>query len=492
MSTRIRTRTFLLAATALAAGAGASPDPLEIVLTDAAGDAVLRLTDRSGTGMVHPDALLPDVVSLSIAGWAPFSPASNPYAGELTASDGADIFRLQGRLQGLINPPGPVALAGQPFDPYRFGTSPLFGFIEIDVDGRKDTGGHLGTGAEQRFMANVARFGTRPEGSIGQRAATSADDFDQDIFTGPQYERSGADFSLTFCGCSAITLVSEVGNGNGLFDAGEVMVVRGRFFARSEGYIQPSGMRGGSTDGAYDPWVNVRFEHDPLLDETIVTFVGPITNRGYGLLAGVSTPPVNLRADDGWSIEEGVADLIASVPHATGPAWVLIEDWQGRDIADSLVPIDWEATALLGTSYTSLNANGLYAWSDVGFGLVPGDTDGDALAGPLDQDALRLWVYAHDGGYKDADGQADGVVRLRDVPFNYSLYDLDGDGLVRHKDLAAYGPRADLDGDGLLTVFDFLMFQNLFAAGDLRADFDLSQTLNIFDFLAYQNAFSGL
>ncbi|MCW5755743.1 MAG: hypothetical protein KIT54_00740 [Phycisphaeraceae bacterium] len=51
--------------------------------------------------------------------------------------------------------------------------------------------------------------------------------------------------------------------------------------------------------------------------------------------------------------------------------------------------------------------------------------------------------------------------------------------------------RADLDGDGVLTIFDFLAFQNLFAAGDMRADFDGDGSLTIFDFLAFQNEFAA-
>ena len=50
--------------------------------------------------------------------------------------------------------------------------------------------------------------------------------------------------------------------------------------------------------------------------------------------------------------------------------------------------------------------------------------------------------------------------------------------------------RADIDGDGSLTIFDFLAFQNLFAAGDLAADFDGDGQLTIFDFLAFQNEFA--
>ena len=53
------------------------------------------------------------------------------------------------------------------------------------------------------------------------------------------------------------------------------------------------------------------------------------------------------------------------------------------------------------------------------------------------------------------------------------------------------GCPADIDGDGQLTIFDFLEFQNLFAAGDLRADFDGDGSLTLFDFLDFQNQFAA-
>jgi|GEM_PF-2449024 len=49
----------------------------------------------------------------------------------------------------------------------------------------------------------------------------------------------------------------------------------------------------------------------------------------------------------------------------------------------------------------------------------------------------------------------------------------------------------DLDGDGSLTIFDFLMFFNLFDDRDLVADFDGDGEFTIFDFLAFQNAFGA-
>src|SRR5690606_5260874 len=51
--------------------------------------------------------------------------------------------------------------------------------------------------------------------------------------------------------------------------------------------------------------------------------------------------------------------------------------------------------------------------------------------------------------------------------------------------------RADVNGDGEPDFFDFVEFQNLFAAGDLKADFDDSGDLSFFDFLAFQNEFAA-
>ncbi len=50
---------------------------------------------------------------------------------------------------------------------------------------------------------------------------------------------------------------------------------------------------------------------------------------------------------------------------------------------------------------------------------------------------------------------------------------------------------ADFDGDGELTFFDFLAFQNAFAAGDPRADLTGDGALDFFDFLEFQNLFAA-
>jgi hypothetical protein len=51
--------------------------------------------------------------------------------------------------------------------------------------------------------------------------------------------------------------------------------------------------------------------------------------------------------------------------------------------------------------------------------------------------------------------------------------------------------RADIDDNGVLDFFDFLAFQDLFAAGDPAADFDCNGELDFFDFLAFQDTFAA-
>jgi hypothetical protein len=50
---------------------------------------------------------------------------------------------------------------------------------------------------------------------------------------------------------------------------------------------------------------------------------------------------------------------------------------------------------------------------------------------------------------------------------------------------------ADCDSSGALDFFDFLCFQNAFAAGESYADCDESGSLDFFDFLCFQNEFAA-
>ncbi len=76
---------------------------------------------------------------------------------------------------------------------------------------------------------------------------------------------------------------------------------------------------------------------------------------------------------------------------------------------------------------------------------------------------------------------------LRRIEFRVS--DVPGFAVIREP-----GPDrcpADCDADGTLTFFDFLCFQNRFAAADPAADCDADGTLTFFDFLCFQNAFAA-
>jgi hypothetical protein len=68
----------------------------------------------------------------------------------------------------------------------------------------------------------------------------------------------------------------------------------------------------------------------------------------------------------------------------------------------------------------------------------------------------------------------------------------DGDQLLGNALLFAAGGGclADCDASGQLDFFDFLCFQDAFAAGSLAADCDGSGVLDFFDFLCFQNAFA--
>ncbi|MFI4915546.1 MAG: GC-type dockerin domain-anchored protein [Phycisphaerales bacterium JB060] len=64
-------------------------------------------------------------------------------------------------------------------------------------------------------------------------------------------------------------------------------------------------------------------------------------------------------------------------------------------------------------------------------------------------------------------------------------------GAVHVYDLSCAICAPDLDADGALTVFDFLLFLNLFQDANPIADFDGDGELTIFDFLAFQTAFAA-
>ena len=118
---------------------------------------------------------------------------------------------------------------------------------------------------------------------------------------------------------------------------------------------------------------------------------------------------------------------------------------------------------------------------DDGFAPMPGSAaidagDNAAVPAGVTRDLIGGARFVDDPATPDTGAGAAPIVDLGAVEF------WPGD---------AAGCAADLDGDGVLTVFDFLAFQGLFAAGDAGADLDGDGELTVLDFLAFQNAFDA-
>jgi hypothetical protein len=460
--------------------------------SDAAGDAVIRRTDPGADGALNPSATPPEIIHARLCAWNAFDPSNDPYDGETTDPDDAHLFRLQLTFAGLVNPPGPIGLGGEPFDPFMFGDSPVVGFFDIDVDGSDgETGGELGAAAETRYLANVARFGRRPYDYLGERIAASRDDLDDDFWTDPQYERSGADFAMVLCGCFTPTAVEITGDGDGLFETDESWLVFGRFFERSQGYRDASAAFGGSGPGLYDPEVELLFEHDGMSDETTITLVWALDQTGAAQLAGQAQQPIDLSVSNHTSVVEALQDIIdgAGGGGIFGPAWELVRRWQGKDPFDSLDVSDWEATGLFGMPYASPEVTS-YAWTDTLGEETWGDMNGDLAADSLDEASIRNYVYDADGQSDDADGLVNGVVVVASKGWDFRLQDTDGDYRVSFTDFTPYGPLGDYDGNGTVNTQDFLAFLNAWATGQQGADFNLDQTVDTMDFLAFLNAWA--
>ena len=116
-------------------------------------------------------------------------------------------------------------------------------------------------------------------------------------------------------------------------------------------------------------------------------------------------------------------------------------------------------------------------YDDVLFAPDQSWTDGSFASGPGIPvfQAIDLWVdfsFTSFGAYLD-----DAVVTRP--------------GVTPDPTCGGGGCYADCDSSGSLDFFDFLCFQNAFAAGDPYADCDTSGSLDFFDFLCFQNAFAA-
>lgn len=474
--------TLAMGGTAVAQEIGDSNPP---VWTDTRADAVFRRTDSTGSGPIHPATVPPDLVRVSLVPWHSPSAATNPYSGWVVPAAEAHLFRLDVVFAGLVNPPGPI---GGTFEPFRYGYSPVYGFLEINVDGDQNTGGELGPSAANRYLANVGRFGRLPGDGFYGRAVTWGWQIDGNFSTDPQYERSGQDFSLVLCGCFDAEVI-EGGNGNGIFEAGETWRIRGDFFQRAGGYVAASLCYGGvsNTAGLYDPKVELRFSHSPMTNETTLTLVYALDNIGSGMLAGAPPEPYDADAGNQNSVCEALADLIWGVNNLnlSGPTRVLAERWRERQPDPYLDVTAWKVTALFGTSYAEPQ-DSRFVWTDTGFDEVAGDVDADRNAGPSDAALIRQVIAQLDAGPQDGEGTQieNGVVQIIDFGRNFAVYDINADGWIDQLDGRFYCA-ADYNMDGRLNISDHIGFQAGFTGGHPRADIDRNGIFDINDFLGF-------
>lgn len=487
---RRSTRHLGLAAAALTASAAATARAGDVnEFNDPSNDAVLRRTDSCNCGTLLPNQGQPDVKRIVISPWSSPTPSTDPYNGESVGHNVAHLVRIDIVLSGLVNPPGPLGLNAQPYSPFLYGQNPIYGFVEIDVDNDRDTGGETPAAAAQRYLGNAARFGAKPEGSIGVRAARSGDDLFQPYTNSPQVCLSGADWVIALCGCFTTTVVSKTPAGAPTFGPGAEWIVEGRFFRRSGGYVGASIMTGGTTPGAYDPVVRLRFKHSTYSDQTTISLVYALNQTGAAMLAGQSAQSIDTVASNHTSIAEGVTDLIVGAQSRplTGLAYVLTNRWAGKSMSSATDTTRWRPNFLVGTAYKD-PTDALYVWTDVGFECKTGDVNGDGLVNLTDRAAVASAILSLDGGPSDADGLMNGQVTIPWFGTNFNLHDVTGNGVIGGADLNFYGPAcvADFNNSGTVTLEDIFNFLGAWFAGSITADInhiDGVTVQDIFDFL---------
>ncbi len=482
-------------APALRAGDGEWSDPR--------GDAMTRLTDPGADGVITPGATLPDLMSARLSGWFPASP-EDPYTGSVDNSNSPDVLRIELVFAGLVNPPGPLDLdgpGGLPYAPFRFGFSPVYGYLELDLDDDPDTGGVFHPFALTRYLANVGRFGRTPVGFPEGRAIIRQGDRDSDFETAPYFERSGAEFELAMCGCWDVTLVSECGNGNGILDAGERMIVNGRFFQLSlavEEYACFGGTQfgdGPSSKGRYDPPIDLRFTHDKTEDVTRVEMIYPISMQGAAILTGEMQQFPNSIFGGGnhFALQEALNEfvLVAVIADIVNDEELdtLLHGWQGQNPVDYFDPRAWRATALFGTAYAVQEPVAHFVWSDTGFGEAFGDFNANGVSDEYDVKCLEDEIEALDGTSLDADGVINDIVVIPSFGLDFSVFDMNYSGAVDEDDEALVPPCcADMaEPLGVLDFSDVLAFLTGFATMselvDCAEPFGVLDFSDIFQFL---------
>ncbi len=407
----------------------------QLLLIDPPCDATPRMTDPGADGIFDfYTHRLPELLSVRVVGWTPNDPQNDLFSGVFDVSGG--FVRFDIRLLGLMNPPG----NNDPLDfsPFAYGDNPVFGFIEFDMDQDNQTGGELDA-PQFRYNGNIVRFGGVPHGSqFEYRIALDETAFDGNFDTQPLVDQSGEDFHIALLGdifwASNITVV--VGDADLTFEEGETWQIQAPWFHRAHGYEPFSVAKGGAVPGEYAPSSLLQFQHDLNDGNTTISLVFPLTNEAAGLMAGQPPQPMNQDPTDQASVLEALSDLVLSAQFLDAfpsglPEEQIILRWQNKNPLSFLDSRDWQATALLGTSYEVSEAPGpFFLWTDVCPNVLAGDVNGDEWNDDLDEAAVGGYVAANDA----ADGVVDGSVTVPAFAAGFTVFDVNSDGVVDNAD----------------------------------------------------------
>lgn len=463
-----------------------------------------RRTDGGNPIVPIGSDTIPDLLSIAIGRWAPTDADGAPlapgaalpideYQGAWHAT--GEFLRIDLAFGGRVNPPGPV---GQAYNPQRFGPSPVYGFVELDVDRNVNTGGEPYE-PEFRYNANAARFGGLPQGpAYVNRMALDGGPWDADPWTPPHIDRSGEDFHLAIFGEPGdITAIHDVVAGVPIcsggcpegspvrsFVDGDVWDVWGPSFGLAHGYIEFN-----VSIGSYYHNDRLRFAHDPASGVTLVSLIYPMTQRGWAIRAGVaSVPALDYDTDGDYSISEALFTLQQSAAfglNASDPYWMVIADWACNNDAEParcqnvrqarLNPANWRVTALVGTMLGAAPAAtvGLFVPTNLIPVVLTGDFNGDGWVTRTDAQMLADFITLYDQDAAVDEGADfgstafDGIIQIINFGPNFSVYDVNYDGLVDALDLVAVEQEpGDFDNDDDLDLRDMAAFQACFSGAD--------------------------
>ena len=244
--------------------------------------------------------------------------------------------------------------------------------------------------------------------------------------------------------------------------------------------------------------------NDDLFDGDGLEYLGDVTQRFSRTAFDDPNHSYRTWGNDGTSFDDPLSTANAMVGPIIARA---LKDAPGGTLGHLPVFVDLLVPAKIGT-LASLNYGDVNVGEEVTLDLPVGNLGSTSLWTAGGIQPLRFVVAAPPPfeapleSFEVAAGSLTELVPITLMPVVAGELDLElriasndpdrPEAIVRlTATVVGGGCRADLDGDEELTIFDFLVFQNLFATGDLAADFDGDGELTLFDFLAFQNAFDA-